>query len=225
MPCLSPTVGNVMTERFRTDTLEGVATPPRAVELGLWPDPKVGPWRVIVWWRAQHGVPVPVGIQVTSWVEHEERRLTGAHNTLPGAEDDVPLPALTGQLVRSMPVGKFIEQTNALWWQLLHTHEQTPVPPEWQASWEAWQAESASERAAVDGGRRAGTRDLGDDHYREVARIYAEAVRRREPPTKAVAEAFTIEKSSAAKQVARARERGFLPKTTRGRVGNIKEEL
>ncbi|MCU1624234.1 MAG: hypothetical protein JWL79_3079 [Frankiales bacterium] len=67
-----------------------------------------------------------------------------------------------------------------------------------------------------------GSRDLGDEHYRKVAEVYAKALREGRPPTKAVQERFQIEKSSAAKQVARARERGFLPKGPgRGRTGGL----
>lgn len=77
--------------------------------------------------------------------------------------------------------------------------------------------------AAFRGSR--GTRDLGDDHYREVAAVYAKALRELRPPTQAVADYFNIQKSGAAKKVSRARQRGFLPKTTRGRIGPLTEDL
>lgn len=56
-----------------------------------------------------------------------------------------------------------------------------------------------------------------DEALEEVARVYLEAWQVGEP-TLAVAEAFSLSRSAAAKRVARARERGFLPKTTRGRA-------
>ncbi|PKQ22323.1 MAG: hypothetical protein CVT65_13975 [Actinobacteria bacterium HGW-Actinobacteria-5] len=183
----------------------------------LWPDPEKGPWWIKVWWRTQHGVPTPVGLSMKSWVDESETRYSGWHNNLPGPREDVALPALSGKMLRSLPLGRFLDETLARYDALLH------LPS--YAQDRTWYAETQPERDAIEAGKRSGTRDLGDDHYRLVARIYSEAVERRQPPTKAVAEALTIAKSSAAKQVARARERGFLPPTTRGRVGKTREEL
>lgn len=56
------------------------------------------------------------------------------------------------------------------------------------------------------------------DALAEVARIYGAAWRRGDSPTKAVAEAFKISKSAAAKRVARARAAGLLPPTEQGRA-------
>lgn len=212
MPCRSHTIGNVMTKRSRSDMLGGMATEPRETDF-LWPDPAAGPWWVKIWWRSQRGVPTPVGISLRSWVTREESRATGPHNALPAPKDEVLFPAITGKLLRSLPLGQFIEATHSQYEQLLD------LP-----SWREW-PDAAADRAAMADGRRTGTRDLGDAHYGEVARIYREAVKRRESPTKAVAEAFTISKSTAAKQVARARERGLLPPTSRGIVGPVEETL
>lgn len=53
----------------------------------------------------------------------------------------------------------------------------------------------------------------------EVARVYREAwTAGHSKPTYAVKEAFNLSYSAAAKRVARARDEGFLPKTTRGRA-------
>lgn len=57
------------------------------------------------------------------------------------------------------------------------------------------------------------------DHFREVARIYADAWDEGDPPTKAVAEAFGAERSTAAKWVAKARQLGFLTPTEKRRAG------
>ena len=56
-----------------------------------------------------------------------------------------------------------------------------------------------------------GRPDLGDDHYREVARVYLEAWNSHDPaPTVAVAQTFRIPKTTAAKRVVVARRCGYL---------------
>ncbi|MCU1591668.1 MAG: hypothetical protein JWP11_2924 [Frankiales bacterium] len=213
-----------------------MADAPRETSM-LWPDPAAGPWRLRVWWRAQHGVPTPVGMSMTSWIDENEQRASGPHNVLPVGTDDVALPKLDGRLVRRLPVGQVLDTTREQLHDALREHLAGAAEHVEELSRQGKPAHSAvSEarlvtfteqtqdlRAALDSGRRG--RDLGDDHYREVAAIYAQALRDGRSPTKAVQEHYTVEKSTAAKKVARARERGFLPKTTRGRIGSVTEEL
>jgi hypothetical protein len=56
------------------------------------------------------------------------------------------------------------------------------------------------------------------EHFAEVARIYREALGNRKTPTRAVARHFKTSHTAAAKWVAKARELGLLPKTTRGKA-------
>jgi hypothetical protein len=56
-----------------------------------------------------------------------------------------------------------------------------------------------------------------DEALAEVAAIYMAAWRARGNPTKAVAESLSLSRSAAAKRVARARQAGLLPATTKGR--------
>jgi hypothetical protein len=51
---------------------------------------------------------------------------------------------------------------------------------------------------------------LPDEHFRQVATIYESAVKRREPPLKAIQEYWHVSRPAAAKYVKRARELGFL---------------
>lgn len=53
----------------------------------------------------------------------------------------------------------------------------------------------------------------------EVARIYNEALSRGLPPIPAIAQAFSISKSTSAKRVMLARKNGLLGKATRGKAG------
>jgi hypothetical protein len=202
----------------------------------LWPDPRTGPWLIRVWWRGQHGVPTPVGFSITSWCDDDPAD-SGPHNALPDAGDDVALPRVDGRLMRGLPMGKILdaarEQVRARLADELRGGRQAVRDITMQkgaAHGAVADARLLTRRdktkdlqGALDSGLRG--RDLGDDHYREVAAVYAQAMQEGRPPTKAVQEHFTVEKSTAAKKVARARERGFLPKTTRGRVGPVTEEL
>lgn len=54
--------------------------------------------------------------------------------------------------------------------------------------------------------------------FQKVADVYTDALRRGEPPRLAVAVKFQLSPSAAAKRIARAREHGLLPPTTRGRA-------
>lgn len=67
-------------------------------------------------------------------------------------------------------------------------------------------------------GPNVGRRPLGDDHYRQVAEAYSAACEDGLPPTTTVAEQSRVSKTTAAKWVARARDLGYLPPTTRGKA-------
>lgn len=54
--------------------------------------------------------------------------------------------------------------------------------------------------------------------HQAVADVYLRAVAAGEKPRMAVAKAFTLSPSAAAKRIARAREHGLIPATTRGRA-------
>jgi hypothetical protein len=63
------------------------------------------------------------------------------------------------------------------------------------------------------------TKALTDDELERVARIYRNAVEVTGlPPVEAVADAFSLSKSAAAKRVMAARKAGHLPPTTRGQA-------
>lgn len=225
MPCLSPIVGNVLLNRSRLVRLLPVAVEPRETDL-LWPDPQTGPWWITTWWRVQHGVPTPVGFQLKSWVTYpDDARRVGTHHNLPTSTEDVELPRIDGQLLRSLPVGGILTTLREQLAEYLNQNrDQTHWPEEWLQKFAQWRDDTAEERAAFNSTRKPG-RDLGDAHYRETAAVYAAAVEDGKAPTVAVAAHFHVSKSAAAKKVARARERGFLPPTTRGRVGPLTEEL
>ena len=66
--------------------------------------------------------------------------------------------------------------------------------------------------------RKGGRRALPLEHWEDVASAYTTAHLERKSPTKAVAEEFNISYSAAAKKVAKCRQLGLLPPTTRGKA-------
>lgn len=207
-----------------------MAIPPMPASV-RWPDPDEGPWRIVVWWRLQHGAMEPVGLNITSWADQhwgysEDDRREMASG-LPLGEDDVPFPPIDSRVLKDLPIGAIVAASREKLLQILSaehpdfrwfSQEQNDYFRTIKGGLKSLYAEASASKPPSG-------RDLGDDHYRSVAETYAQAVKTGHPPTAAVAERFTISKSAAAKQVARARERGFLPKTSRGRVGKLREDL
>ncbi|SRR6266567_5516942 len=74
----------------------------------------------------------------------------------------------------------------------------------------------AAQTSVRTGGR--GRKRLSAEEVEEAAAIYRAAHRERRSPTKAVAEALRISYPAAVKRVARAREQGLLPPTTKGKA-------
>lgn len=54
------------------------------------------------------------------------------------------------------------------------------------------------------------------DHYEQVAEVYDEALEAGDPPTQAVAEAFDVPYTTAARWIRRCRQLGVLPPPTPG---------
>ena len=63
-----------------------------------------------------------------------------------------------------------------------------------------------------------------DEHLRDVAARYRAAIQRGEAPTKAVADELYASRPTAARWIARARERGFLGASLPGRAGEREEQ-
>lgn len=219
--------GHVLLIRTRPETVSLVADPPFAGSV-FWPDPNDGPWLLTIWWRYQFGVPTPVGFDMRAF-DTGDRTLPN-EVTLPKPDDDTPMPRLDGQLLRQV---RFMEASTAT---LSAARQDAVLSLYWQRA-----AEEVADLLGVDWVELPSThplrkqatvgiegprgRDLGDAHYKRVAAIYRKALAEGRPPTTAVMKALHVEKSTAAKQVARARARGFLPSTTRGRPSPVKEDL
>ena len=111
-----------------------------------------------------------------------------------------PTPVQT-DVWRAVPIGGFIQDA--------------------RAKHAAWYERFDQDDRAVEQTKRWGRGRRPRHDPAKVARIYTEALRAGQPPTKTVAETLVISRSSAANQVARARALGLLPPTERGRPRGI----
>lgn len=76
-------------------------------------------------------------------------------------------------------------------------------------------------RVGFDQPRRGRPPKYGPEHFEEVARVYREAFAINRTPTRAVARHFETTSAAAAKWVARCRQLGLLPETSRGKARAI----
>ncbi len=202
----------------------------------LWTDPATGSqWAVTVSWQEQGGVPTPVGVQLSSW-----RSANSSTLELPEYTAEVDLPRVDGTVLRRLPLAQLAQESRARVAEIMSSVAESSrrsaarldaLPPEVRAQMPADLFDPTAQRLAADTlerfahayeDRPRGGRDLGDAHYAEVAAVYRQAVVDGRPPTKAVEDHFQVAKSSAAKKVARARERGFLPANPgKGRIGRL----
>lgn len=229
IPCRPSSVGNVLLMRSRPGMVPGMAERPDSGTI-LWPDAQAGPWAITVWWRVQYGAPVPVGLSIRSWCDGDETAVDAA---LPPMDADVEFPRVDGLLLRRLPVKQLAAGalTQIRSKSMRRAHELASevtaglagnTPDLLQQDVDRVQRHLDHHQSFAPAPRG---RDMGDDHYREVAKVYVDALATGKPTT-AVAKHFQVEKSTAAKKVARARKRGFLPPTSgRGRAGRATEDL
>jgi len=176
-----------------------------------WPDRGRGPLRIEVHLQPIDGRLECVGL------------LFGILKTYP-TEDDVSafLPygkphALKASLLRDLSLPDLIERAIASHISVLDDFASSD-PSGWLAGYEdtpKWAAEMVE--AIEQRPKKTGRPAHGAEHWVKVVAVYRQAHIERRPPTQAVAKAFEVNKSTAAKYVAEARKRGLLPPTTRGK--------
>jgi len=171
-----------------------------------WPRP-AGRWPVKIHIETSSGVPRVVGISVGStahdarWLDWDSRR--GRERTSEEAGKLLrELPELTTADLRTLQLPALLAEASKRF--VDHYYAQEHIAD----------LDVAKERVAVFA-QRARRWDL--DHFKEVARIYTAAYP--DEPTKAVAEALGLTRTTAAKHVARCRELGLLGRTVKGRAG------
>jgi len=174
--------------------------PPQHVPNILWPDYQQGPWIISAGFaRLKDGTTACIGMQI----RYAPRRPVMKSTVLWDLEDpDAPEPehAISASSLRGIPFGWIIDRSRESIGDLAPSARVDTVP------------------------RR--RKRLDDHHYKDVAAIYSDACtssnsQTRRAPRTEVAEHFHVADSTASKWIRTCRDRGLLPKTTRGRkAGN-----
>jgi hypothetical protein len=128
----------------------------------------------------------PLGERIQAWWEMVGDRMEPVAIRIVAPEGR----ALTAAYIRGLPIGKALRDMRAMY----------------VAEAEMYDEPGAAERYGSHRGVALSETDL-----RQVAEVYLQAFRVGEPVTAAVADAFQIPKSTAAKRIMSARRRGFLP--------------
>lgn len=158
-----------------------------------YPDREAGPYTVTLEIGIRdEGRPVVIAVRMEGDYDRESREVAA-------------ITALIIRLPLQSLVNEYLEETRASF---------APTDFGTIAATETWLAI----RRTIERSKKAtGRPRLGDDTYRRVADVYTAALRQGLPPTKTVGDAESISRATAATWVRRARQRGFLPPTTKGR--------
>lgn len=128
--------------------------------------------------------------------------------------DRITPKGVTGEKLRKLPVERIIRSV-----LLAAAEDQSGWLVDWTGA-----GDEFSEALTI--GNPEARWSITDELLGEVARVYSQAVaNRRRDPVGAVAEHFKRPRPTAARWVKKAREREVLPKTSRGRVRPLTEEL
>jgi hypothetical protein len=146
----------------------------------------------------------------------------------PDGNDHAPL---TSSALRKLPFGTFVDDARRGYREGVHRGaSMDPDAAGWAPGLSRKDREALASASRADARERLGRLELDDErrrfgrpraygaeHYAKVAEIYTAAWRQGGNPTMEVAERFQTSRSAAAKWVARARHKGLLPLTTKGR--------
>jgi len=206
----------VLTGRFRIPTVPEVyrlhPDAPADWTALLWPDSQRGPWLLRLRWAPVRGRIECTGLEVRSYRETAEEWPP----EMPLWSEDPPV--LMTSLLRDLPLHSIVTDVR---------QELAERSAEF-GSWLGEQPEfsAAEDQARLRQGAARWVKPRGSAAVlAETARVYDEAWAAGAPPTKAVAEHFTISDSAAAKRVSRARSAGLLPATTRGKPSGRRRQL
>lgn len=196
--------------------MEGEAEPLHYDSRYLWPDEKLGPWRLQLHWDLIDGRWALTGLAVRSCsvATHPGDALSAAQNAgdagLPVEETGPGCPReLTSRELRELHLADFAKREEGGWQRLVVETGRATRP-----------STGPSGDANHQGPGRPPLYDEG--HFSDVAHAYSEAYRNQpRNPTMKVAKDFRVSRSTAAKWVARARELGFLERTKKRVAGGI----
>ena len=178
-----------------------------------WRDPTGGHWIVTFTWAEVNGRPEVIGVNIRSHLDilyGDIRDGTAVVEVHP-----VGQPAsMTRTVWRSFPAAQTIDKARRGSRRLLEK-----LAEEAPGSLEEKNRKDLELYREPDPRRGGRPRLYDQDHFRKVADVYRDAWRRSNSPTQTVASRFNVSPSTAAKWVKRARDMGFLGKTTAGRPG------
>ncbi len=135
-----------------------------------------------------------------------------------------PGEAITSESLRRVPVARLLRQATAG-----AARQFEPLEPGGEP---VFQLVPSAPREVADFYRRYVTDTrrprrgvpVSDDHLKQVAELYRAALDRGDPPTQTVADAMHAARSTAARWIAKARERGFLGAALPSQAGERREE-
>lgn len=177
-----------------------------------WPDPERGPYSLRLTSALIEGRPQLVGVEV--WGGDPARYASTF------ASDPIPVPdsetSITSVAIR-LPLAKLLAGV------LDHYRDVSALISKSPGASDRLRASVQANEAIVNAVpvRRGRRPTYGVPHFARVARIYTDALASGRRPTAAVAAWGLVNKSTAAKWVARARALGLLPPTTRGRAAVV----
>lgn len=160
----------------------------------VWSDPATGSWSITLTWR----------------------RVSERYECV-GFALNQPAPGtayVTAALVRSVPVGRLIEETRRIAGSVAENLAAGYTDADMTRGFEG----IAAGFKTPAGGR---PRMYDDEHYRNVAAFYAAAWRGSAAPTKFVETTYGVSHSTAARWVHESRKRGFLGATDERRAGGV----
>lgn len=213
--------------------------PVTAIHINRWPDYGTGPWEIRSSWIWLAGRLECVGVAL--WNGASPTPGFSPNGGYEPIGDDGPRPVLASE-VRSIPLARLLQQaaaelrqhfqadlvTHQYFRELGEAYRPGPTDLTGRPRGEAGlQYERLLARAIESLGEpRPGVgrkRMLGPEELAKVADTYLTAWRQGNPPTQAVAKAFGISASAAAKRVAQARNAGLLAPTSSGRPSGAPE--
>ena len=184
-------------------------------KVSRWPDPENGPYSLRLTVAVLDGRPQVVGVEL--WGVDPLTYVHGAE-PLPAPESDT---AITSSELRGLKLGELLKKFLDAF-----TRESDLILGASSAT-EGLKTSVAEHQSQVTGApsRRGRRPTYGPPFFAQVAKVYTDAMAQGRPPTSTVAEWGHVNKSTAAKWVARCRDLHFLPKTTKGRAAvNVAQE-
>lgn len=143
------------------------------------------------------------------WAETGERTECAGFDLRQAPGNTEPI---TATLMRQIPVASIINDQRRRRIEALREMTNSPYFSK--------ELQAKAKRAEV-AYTKAGRPRYPQDHWQRVADVYAEAYAAGEYPTRAVAEAFTVSPSAAAKWVSRCRQKGLLGPTEQRKAGGV----